>query len=443
MKEVDFQMKKYLALLLVLVMVLSLAACASKPAETTDEPEQTTTEPAPAEETKDEEPAPAEETKEEETTEEPADNTEYAVAMITDYGDITDQSFNQTTYEACKAFCEDNGVEFSYFKPAGDNTADRVAMIEKAVDEGYNVIVMPGYAFGGAIVEAAPEFPEVKFIALDVAKGDLLEAGVAKAGESYDYNPDNWDLEKYVDMSNVYCAIYQEELCGYMAGYAAVKLGYKNLGFLGGMAVPAVVRYGYGFVQGVDAAAADLGLSDVTLNYIYGGQFSGDVDITAVMDTWYANGTEVVFACGGGIYTSAVDAAKKANGKVIGVDVDQAGVIANYAGVDGLTVTSAMKGLYPATYDTLNDVIINGNWANYVGKIATLGLVSADDPEANYVQIPMGEGTQWSDSFTEDDYKAMVADMYNGVITVSNDISKTASDFATVITVDDQGAIKG
>ena len=436
-------MKKYLALLLVLVMVLSLAACASKPAETTDEPEQTTPVPAPAEETKDEEPAPAEETKEEEPTEEPADNTEYAVAMITDYGDITDQSFNQTTYEACKAFCEDNGVQFSYFKPAGDNTADRVAMIEKAVDEGYNVIVMPGYAFGGAIVEAAPEFPDVKFIALDVAKGDLLEAGVAKAGESYDYNPDNWDLEKYVDMSNVYCAIYQEELCGYMAGYAAVKLGYKNLGFLGGMAVPAVVRYGYGFVQGVDAAAADLGLSDVTLNYIYGGQFSGDVDITAVMDTWYANGTEVVFACGGGIYTSAVDAAKKANGKVIGVDVDQAGVIANYAGVDGLTVTSAMKGLYPATYDTLNDVIINGNWANYVGKIATLGLVSADDPEANYVQIPMGEGTQWSDSFTEDDYKAMVADMYNGVITVSNDISKTASDFATVITVDDQGAIKG
>ena len=436
-------MKKYLALLLVLVMVLSLAACASKPAETTDEPEQTTTEPAPAEETKDEEPAPAEETKEEEPTEEPADNTEYAVAMITDYGDITDQSFNQTTYEACKAYCEANGVDFNYYKPSGDSTAERVAMIEKAVEEGYTVIVMPGYAFGGAIVEAAPEFPDVKFIALDVAKGDLLEAGVAKAGESYDYNPDNWDLEKYVDMSNVYCAIYQEELCGYMAGYAAVKLGYKSLGFLGGMAVPAVVRYGYGFVQGVDAAAADLGLSDVTLNYIYGGQFSGDVDITAVMDTWYANGTEVVFACGGGIYTSAVDAAKKANGKVIGVDVDQAGVIANYAGVDGLTVTSAMKGLYPATYDTLKDVIINGNWANYVGQIATLGLVSADDPEANYVQIPMGEGTQWSDSFTQDDYKAMVADMCNGVITVSNDISKTASDFATVITVDDQGAIKG
>ena len=420
-------MKKFFALLLSLAMVLALVACGQKETTTPDD------------------------------TQTPDDTTpevEYKIAMITDYGDITDQSFNQTTYEACKAFAEDNSIEFSYFKPAGDNTADRVAMIEKAVNDGFNVIVMPGYAFGGAIVEAAPEFPDVKFIALDVAAGDLLETAVAKAGEAYDYTPENWDLNKYVDMSNVYCAVYQEELCGYMAGYAAVKLGYKNLGFLGGMSVPAVVRYGYGFVQGVDAAAADLGLTDVKLNYIYGGQFFGDADITAVMDTWYQGGTEVVFACGGGIYTSAVDAAKKANAKVIGVDVDQAGVIAKYAAGDGadeatiaqyldLTVTSAMKGLYPATYDTLTDVIVNGNWDKYVGKIATLGLVSGTDPEANYVQIPMGDGTQWSDSFTQDDYKAMVADMFDGKVTVSNDTKKAAKDFATVITVNDQGQIKG
>ena len=407
-------MKKFFALLLSLAMVLALVACGQK------------------------DPTP-------DTPDDPQTKVEYKVAMITDYGDITDQSFNQTTYEACKAFAEDNSIEFSYFKPAGDNTADRVAMIEKAVDEGFNVIVMPGYAFGGAIVEAAPEFPDVKFIALDVAAGDLLETAVAKAGETYDYTPENWDLNKYVDMSNVYCAVYQEELCGYMAGYAAVKLGYKNLGFLGGMSVPAVVRYGYGFVQGVDAAAADLGLTDVKVNYIYGGQFFGDADITAVMDTWYQGGTEVVFACGGGIYTSAVDAAKKVGAKVIGVDVDQAGVIAKYAGVDGMTVTSAMKGLYPATYDTLTDVIVNGNWEKYVGKIETLGLVSGTDPEANYVQIPMGDGTQWSDSFTQDDYKAMVKDMFDGKITVSNNTSSdvSAADFATVITVDDQGSIKG
>ena len=418
-------MKKFLAMILALVMALSLVACGDKKDDNQTDDNQGDT-----------------------------NETTYKVAMITDYGDITDQSFNQTTYEACKAFADANGVEFSYFKPAGDNTADRVAMIESAVDQGYNVIVMPGYAFGGAIVEAAPQHKDVKFIALDVGKGDLLEAGVAAKGEEYDYNPDNWNLADYVDMSNVYCAIYQEELCGYMAGYAAVKLGYKNLGFLGGMAVPAVVRYGYGFVQGVDAAAAELKLTDVKVNYVYGGQFSGDADITAAMDTWYAGGTQVVFACGGGIYTSAVDAAKKVEGaKVIGVDVDQAGVIANYAAGEGadqatidsykaLTVTSAMKGLYPATYDTLTDVIINGNWANYAGKISTLGLVSADDPALNYVQIPM-ESTQWADgAFTQDDYKALVKAMFDGTLKVSNDITKGASDFATVITVDDLGQIK-
>ena len=399
-------MKKFLALILALVMALSLVACGEQKQPDNQDPDNS------------------------------GDNTEttYKVAMITDYGDITDQSFNQTTYEACKAFAEANGVDFQYFKPAGDNTADRVAMIESAIDQGYNVIVMPGYAFGAAIAETAPNFSDVKFIALDVSAGDLGEGFVVPA--------------------NLYCAVYQEELCGYMAGYAAVKLGYKNLGFLGGMAVPAVQRYGYGFVQGVDAAAAELELTDVKLNYAYGNQFSGDADITAAMDTWYAGGTEVVFACGGGIYTSAVDAAKKVEGaKVIGVDVDQAGVIANYAAGEGadaatiegykaLTVTSAMKGLYPATYDTLTDVIVNGNWEKYSAKIDTLGLVSADDPTANYVQIPM-ESTQWADgAFTQDDYKALVKAMFDGTLTVSNDITKAASDFATVITVEDLGNIK-
>ena len=399
-------MKKFLALILALVMALSLVACGEQKQPDNQDPDNS------------------------------GDNTEttYKVAMITDYGDITDQSFNQTTYEACKAFAEANGVDFQYFKPAGDNTADRVAMIESAIDQGYNVIVMPGYAFGAAIAETAPNFSDVKFIALDVSAGDLGEGFVVPA--------------------NLYCAVYQEELCGYMAGYAAVKLGYKNLGFLGGMAVPAVQRYGLGFVQGVDAAAAELKLTDVKMNYVYGGQFFGDADITAVMDTWYAGGTEVVFACGGGIYTSAVDAAKKVEGaKVIGVDVDQAGVIANYAAGEGadaatiegykaLTVTSAMKGLYPATYDTLTDVIVNGNWEKYSAKIDTLGLVSADDPAANYVQIPM-ESTQWADgAFTQDDYKALVKAMFDGTLTVSNDTTKAASDFATVITVEDLGNIK-
>ncbi len=376
--------------------------------------------------------------------------TEYKVAMVTDYGDITDQSFNQTTWEAVVKFGKDNNIPTKYYKPTSNDTAGRVAQVELAVAEGYNVIVLPGYAFGGTIAEVSGEYKDVKFIALDVSKGDLLEGGVALKGEKYDYNPDNWDLSKYVYMDNVYCAIYQEELCGYMAGFAAVKLGYTKLGFLGGMAVPAVMRYGYGFVQGADAAAKELNI-EVDVKYAYGNQFYGDADITARMDTWYQGGTEIVFACGGGIYTSAVDAAKKVNGKVIGVDVDQAAIIAAYAAGEGasadeiakyaeMTVTSAMKGLAPTTIDTLTDVIINGNWEKYVGKIDTLGLVSGDDPAKNYVQIP--STTLFADGkFTEADYKAMVKGMFDGTIKVSNDIS-AAEPSGTNAKVDFGGNIK-
>ena len=370
-------MKKILALLLALTMVLTLAACGSS------EPKNDAN--APAEAPAD---APAAET--------PADS-EYKIAMVTDYGDITDQSFNQTTWEAVVAFGEDNNMDVKYYKPTTNDTAGRVASIELAIAEGYNLIVLPGYAFGGSIAEVSGEYPDVKFFALDVAEGDLLEGGVALKGESYDYNPANWNLTDYVHMDNVYCAIYQEELSGYMAGYAAVKLGYTKLGFLGGMAVPAVQRFGHGYVQGVDAAAKELGIN-VDVKYAYGGQFFGDADITAVMDTWYADGTEIVFACGGGIWTSAAEAAKKVDGKVIGVDTDQSPIIDGSYG-EGMTITSAMKGLYPTTIDTLTDIVINGNWANYAGKVATLGLVTGDDPTANYVQLPM-ETTQFGDGFT-------------------------------------------
>ena len=375
-------MKKFIVVLLAALMVFSFAACGGSKGGSSD------------------------------------DGT-MKVAMVTDYGDITDQSFNQTTYEACKAFCDENGVEFTYKKPASDADADRVSSIEEAIEEGYNVIVMPGYAFANAIYEVAPMYPDTKFVALDVSEGDLTAYG-----------------EREFDGPNVYSAVYQEELAGYMAGYAAVKLGYTKLGFLGGMAVPAVQRYGSGFVQGADAAAEELGKSDVEIKYVYGGQFFGDADITAAMDTWYGAGTECVFACGGGIYSSAAEAAAKTGGKVIGVDVDQQGIIDGQYG-EGMTVTSAMKGLAP-TVNTLLRAIKAGEWDNYAGKIQNLGLVS-ENPAENYVQLP--ESTQFGDGFTADDYNKLVKELYDGTRTVSNDTEKLPA--TKVVKVDDQGAIKG
>ena len=147
-------MKKLLALLLCAAMLLSLAACGGGGDETQPQ----------------------------------AGEAGYQVAMITDFGDITDQSFNQTTYEACKAYCEPNGIPFTYFKPVGDSDADRIAMVDAAVMEGYNIIVLPGFAFPETIKQTADVYPDVKFIALDVGRDELGE--------------------DYVLPENVYCAIY-------------------------------------------------------------------------------------------------------------------------------------------------------------------------------------------------------------------------------------------
>ena len=355
------------------------------------------------------------------------------IAMITDSGDITDQSFNQTTYESCKAWSEKNDVEFNYYKPESDSDEARNASVDQAVADGANVVVMPGYMFAGTVVAQSENYPDVKFVALDVGAGDICEKGV---GEGYTYNPDDYNVADYYNTDNVYCCTYQEELSGYMAGYAAVKLGYKHLGFLGGMAVPAVTRFGYGYVQGANAAAEELGIADqIEIEYVCGGQFYGDADITAYMDTWYGSkNVEIVFACGGGIWTSAVEAAVKTGGKVIGVDSDQAPTIDAYG--EGITVTSAMKGP-AATVNTVLTDIKGGKWSDYAGKIDNLGLVS-ENPEENYVQLPL-ESTQWGDGFTEDDYRTLVKSMYSGEITVSNDITAMP---ATTIKVNDYGSIK-
>lgn len=355
------------------------------------------------------------------------------VAMLTDSGDITDQSFNHMTYEACKAWGKENDIEFNYYKPQSDSDEARTASVDQAVADGANVIVLSGYVFAPTVIDESDLYPEVKFLALDVSAGDICEKGI---GEGYDYNPDHYNVTDYYNEDNVYCCTYQEELSGFMAGYAAVMLGYRHLGFLGGMSVPAVNRYGYGYVQGADAAAKELGITDeVQVEYVCGGQFYGDADITAYMDTWYGSkGVEVVFACGGGIYTSAAEAAVKTGGKVIGVDSDQSATIDDYK--EGLTVTSAMKGLQ-VTIDNVLDAILDNEWDKYVGKIENLGMESPD-PAENYVQLPE-ETTQWDGTFTKEDYQKLVQRMYNGEYEVSSD-STTFPE--TEITATDYGSIK-
>ena len=374
-------MKKILSLLLVLAMALSLVACggSSAPAATEAPKADAPATEAPAAD------APA-------ATEAPAATGITKVALVTDVGTIDDESFNQACWQGVEAWCTANGIEYTYYQPTEDSNDARVLSVAQAINEGANTIVMPGYLFGATLTVVMQEYPDVNFIAVDVASGDL----------TVDY------ATYYEPTANTACLTFSEEQAGYLAGYAAVKDGYTKLGFLGGMAVPAVIRYGYGFVQGANAAAAELE-AEIEINYTYGGQFAGSPEITAKMEGWYQAGTEIVFACGGGIYTSALEAAEKNNGKVIGVDVDQ-----SY--ISELIVTSAMKQLQNVT-ETVLEALNTGAWATYGGKVSNFSLA-----EGEYVGLPTAEASWRLGTFTVEEYEALKAKLADGTIVVDNNV---------------------
>lgn len=379
--------KKVLAAFMATAMAFSLTACGSSAEAPADDAAE-----APADDAAAEEEAPAEDA-EAPADDAASDKSGEKIAMITDSGDITDESFNQITWETVCAYGDENGVEYEYYKPAEDTDEERINAIDLAINEGATVIVMPGYLFGPAIAEEQDLYPDTTFIAVDVTESDLVNLAGDPAAIG----------------KNVYICSFQEEQAGYLAGYGAVKDGYTKLGFLGGIAVPAVIRYGFGYIQGINAAAEEMGV-DVSVKYFYGGQFYGDENITARMEGWYADGTEIVFACGGGIYTSAVEAANNHGGKVIGVDVDQKSVIGDCC------VTSAMKGLHAAVYDAL-DAYFTGNWSSLSGKSEQLGLTQGD-----YIGLPTDDASWGFTTFTKDEYNTVLEGIKDGSIAVSNDI---------------------
>ena len=357
---------KFLALLLSCSMTLALAACGGGAKET----------PAPSE-------APAES-----AAAESAASGEATIAMITDKGDINDKSFNQGTWEGIQAYCEANGKECKYYKPVEATTDAYTAMIEQAINDGHKIIVTPGFLFEEPIYNVQDKYPDVSFILIDG-------------------NPHNADYSDYTTADNTVGILFSEEQVGYLAGYAAVKDGYTKLGFLGGQAVPAVVRYGYGFVQGADAAAAEMG-TKVDMMYYYTGGFDATPEAQALAAGWYQAGTEVIFGCGGSVGNSAMAAAEQNNGKVIGVDVDQSPESAT-------VISSAMKGLAEAVSQML-DAYYAGSFPG--GQNLTLGA------KEEAVKLPM-DTSKWT-TFTQTDYDALYAQLADGTITLKKDTDAEA-----------------
>lgn len=329
----------------------------------------------------------------------------YEIALITDVGNIDDKSFNEGSWNGVKNYAEANKVSYAYYRPTEDSKAARVTKIGDAVAKGAKVIVCPGYLFEEAIYDVQDTYPDVAFLLLD--------------GE-----PHNADYSVYKTGNNVHNILYREEQAGYFAGYAAVQEGFTKLGFLGGMSVPAVVRYGYGYVQGAEAAAADMGLAAgaVTMKYNYAGTFGPSDDIRTKMDGWYTDGTDVVFSCGGGIYLSVTAAAAAASKKVIGVDVDQ-------HAESPTIITSAMKGLTSSVEDALINFYGNGKaWPTlFAGRTATLGAAEAG------VGLATAAGSWLLTNYTVAEYEDLFNDVASGAVVVNNNIA--AAPVTSLVTV--------
>ncbi len=308
------------------------------------------------------------------------------LALITDVGTINDKSFNQGTWEGLEKYAKENKKSYKYYKPAEKSDDAYLSSIDQAIKAGAKVVVCPGFLFEKPIFTAQTQYPDVKFILVD---------GIPNPG----------DYTKVKIEANTESIFYAEEQAGFLAGYAAVKDGYKKLGFMGGIAVPAVVRYGYGFVQGVDAAAKEMGLKkgDVDVKYTYVGNFDASPENQTKAASWYADGTEVIFACGGSVGNSVMKAADIAKKKVIGVDVDQASESKS-------VITSAMKNLGKSVYDSL---------ANYYANKFEGGKSVVLDAKVEGVGLPMK--TSKFEKFDKAAYDAIFAKLVAGEITLKKD----------------------
>lgn len=382
-------MKKFLAMILALVMALSLVACGDKK----DDPK--------TDDNQGNNPEVTEITNADEIADEmTSEDGKYEIAFVTDVGQLKDKSFNQGTYDGVKLYAANNKLSYKYYQPANKDQAtddDRYEAMKAAVENGAKVVVCAGFMQEGALRMAAKEFPNVSFVFVD-GYPITEEAGV-------DGSP---------VLKNVAGIAFKEEQCGYLAGYAVVKEGYTKLGFTGGGGGdnPACCRYGYGFVQGASAAAAEMGVK-VEMNYswLYGASFSASTELQTMASGWYENGTEVIFACGGNMFQSVAAAAAANDGAVVGVDVDQ-------SSQSETVITSAMKGL-SASVQWACGKVYDGSFDEIGGTFVTLGA------KDNAVGLPTAT---WSlTKWTVDDYNAMLAKMADGSLVVDNDYSKLDS----------------
>ena len=392
-------MKKFFALLLALVMVLSLVACGDK--KTDDNQDANNTDDQQGETTTYTNPDDIDDNM-------TSEDGKYEVAFVTDVGQLKDKSFNQGTFDGVKLYAANNGLSYKYYQPANGNEAtddDRFDAMQAAVNGGADVVVCAGYLQEAALTRAAIANPDTKFVFVD----------------GYPLSDESGNV-----LTNVAGIAFKEEQAGYLAGYAAVKDGFTKLGFSGGGGGtnPACCRFGYGYVQGANAAAAEENVTvDMNYSWEYGDTFTASTELQTMISGWYANGTEIVFACGGSMFQSISAAASANDGYVIGVDVDQ-------SGESDTVVTSAMKGLSDAVQWAVGHVY-DDTWDEIGGTATSLGVAD------NAVALPTTDEAWRFEVFSVEDYQALYQQMVDGTLVVDDDYTvldnpETATNWSNV-----------
>lgn len=177
------------------------------------------------------------------------------------------------------------------------------AALQEAAQSGAALVVCRGEEMAQALFRIQANYPGVQYLL-------------------FDDEPHNEDYTVYSTESGVHCVLFQEEQAGYLAGYAAVTEGYTTLGFVGNDEVPGVVRYCTGLLQGAQEAAEKQG-EEVTLRVWYTGTLEDADFITSRLVDWYNNGTSLIMANGGDLVQRALDAANQTGGKIFATDWDQ------------------------------------------------------------------------------------------------------------------------
>lgn len=270
------------------------------------------------------------------------------IGMVTDAGTIDDKSFNQGTWEGLLKASSEFKLEAKYLKPTGTTEADYIKEIANLNDAGFKLIVCPGFKFETALFVAQDKYPNTKFVILDGSPNNGM-----------------YDATRQEKVgSNTVAIFFAEHESGFLAGLAAaIELKTGDFGFIGGMEIPAVQKFNWGFQQAIAYANANLGTS-ISLkpeNVIYQGSFDDIAAGQQLAAQMYDRGVKAIFCAAGGVGVGAINEAKARAAKgvwIIGVDSDQynQGI---YAEGKSVIITSAMKCIDVASYDMVKSTLDN------------------------------------------------------------------------------------